>query len=197
MLTLLLSLTASADPVSKEIHITHTMRSTPLFRADLDEDGEVEQISVSFSPTLEVIVTVYEPAGGIVRLNLGTFEDFSGVSEDLYASLSDPDQTGVPLLEVRLPAAEQCGSWERHNYISYRAPEPGVPGSVKRAIEVINGGDSPVYTDQSVVFDPDNRTVRLTVANGDDTGETTTITHHAFIDGVYETTSKKQTHQTF
>ncbi|MFT5685929.1 MAG: hypothetical protein ACI8RZ_006884 [Myxococcota bacterium] len=187
MLSLMLALTATASP----IHITPVTRSPVMLRADLDEDGVVEQVVVGFSLTREVHVAVYEPGGGVTRLNLGRVVDFSGVRDELLVSLPDPAQTGAPLLLVVVPAAEQCGSWDRDTYISYQ------DGQLQVALSMTNGSDSPSYIEESVAFFTDSRTATLTTVSGDDAGETTTITRRALVGGVYETTSTTERTQVF
>jgi hypothetical protein len=191
MFLLFSALHAAAEP----IHITPTLNSPTLIAADIDEDGEVEQISVGFSPLQEVVITVHEPTGGVIRHSLGAIEDFSGIRAVMKVSLTDPAVTGVPLLNVLVPAAEQCGSWDRSFYISYRSPEAGRDGTLQLAIETINGGDSPVYTTEEVVFFPARRAAQLTSTNGSDTEEIITITQHRLLDGVFAVTETTTQHE--
>lgn len=190
MMSLLLSLHASAAP-AEPVHITPTTRSPVILEADLDEDGVMEQVVVGFSLTREVTVAVYEPDGSVARLNLGQFVDFSGIRDELYVSLPDPAVTGVPLLEVLVPAAEQCGSWDRDHYIRYQS------GQLAVAISAINGSDSPAYTYEEITFHPETRGATMTAVSGDDAGETTTITRHQLVGGLYEIRSTVTRHQVF
>ncbi len=187
MLSLMLALTATAAP----IHITPISRSPVMLRADLDEDGVVEQVVVGFSLRREIHVAIYEPDGQVSRLSLGQVVDFSGIRDELFVSLTDPAETGVPLLLVAVPAAEQCGSWDRDTFVSYQ------DGRLQPALELINGSDSPSYIEESVVFSPERRAAILTTVTGDEAGETTTITRRALVGGVFETTSTTERVQVF
>ncbi|MDG1482859.1 MAG: hypothetical protein P8R54_24925 [Myxococcota bacterium] len=187
MLTMMLALTATATP----IYITPSTRSRVVLRADLDEDGVVEQVVVGFSLRREIHVAVYEPDGQVRRLSLGPVVDLSGVRDELFVSLTDPEETGVPLLLLAVPAAEQCGSWGRDTFVSDQS------GQLHAALSLTNGSDSPAYMEEEVVFSPESRTAILTTIAGDDSGETTTITRRALIGGVFETTSTTEHAQVF
>jgi len=189
MLTMMLALTATAT--ATPIHITPSTRSRVVLRADLDEDGVVEQVMVGFSLRREIHVAVYEPDGQVRRLSLGPVVDLSGVRDELFVSLTDPEETGVPLLLVAVPAAEQCGSWGRDTFVSDQG------GQLQAALSLTNGEDSPVYMEESVVFSPESHTAILTTIAGDDSGETTTITRRALVGGVFETTSTTERTQVF
>jgi hypothetical protein len=191
MSLLLASVLCGQTAVAIPVHITPTTRSPAMLAADLDEDGVVEQVLVGFSLTREIEVSVYEPDGRVARLSLGRVVDFSGVRDELYITLPDPDQTGAPLLLVTVPAAEQCGSWDRDTYITYQ------DDSLRPALVLFNGSDAPAYTEERVVFHPATRTATLTVISGDDTGETTTITRRALVDGVYAVTETIERVQVF
>ena len=189
MLPMMLALTATAT--ATPIHITPSIRSQVMLRADLDEDGVVEQVVVGFSLQREIHIAVYEPDGQVSRLSLGQVVDFSGVRDELFVSLTEPEETGVPLLLVAVPAAEQCGSWDLDRFVSYQ------DGRLQTALALTNGSDSPAYMEEEVAFSPESRTAVLTTITGDDSGEPTTTTRRALVRGVFETTSTTERTQVF
>ena len=125
MLPMMLALTATAT--ATPIHITPSIRSQVMLRADLDEDGVVEQVVVGFSLQREIHIAVYEPDGQVSRLSLGQVVDFSGVRDELFVSLTEPEETGVPLLLVAGGALR----WVTSNF------GPGGLTAVRRAVALL------------------------------------------------------------
>ena len=139
--------------------------------ADLDRDGVVEQVSVSFSPMQEILVTVAEPDGTQSVLNLGAFQDGSGVQKDAVISLPALDQTGVPLVRVQAESAELCATWEHDIFISYTEGTPLV------AFEAVN---SPALGAE-ITFLPEQLALLHTITSDGDRTEV----RHVFDGGVF------------
>lgn len=157
------------------------------FSVDLDADGEVEVVTVAWDASGKAVVRAREPAvqGGaaVSTVALGPFEDINGLQTTARASVRDAAETGVPLLHLLVLAGDYCGSSDHHVYTSLSTPGAGQPSVLAEALRHFgDGGDAPVWSSATLVFDAANKTATLTQESGEDT----VTTHRSTTDYVLQ-----------
>ncbi len=167
------------------------------FEADLDGDGELEKITVSWTEEVEVLLTVREPAvegpGAEQTLLLGQAHDIDGPLELVSTRATTAAETGIPLVFVNWAAQEQCGSGDWSRYASYQSEGPGKAGVLKQAlVHPGSGSDSPVFWETAVSWTPEARSVSVHKRSGEygDSGHPDLIledktTRYVLRDGVF------------
>ena len=147
---------------------------------DLDHDGVSELFEATFDDEHHLQLTVSE---GDQRhtLDLGEVSDINGPRTEVEVSVVPEAESGVPLLMLLVPRGEYCGSGNTWFYVSYVGDEP------RRALQVADWSDAPVWTRVETTFDPKRRAVRIVRRYGEeDKTRSTDREKLTFVDGVYK-----------
>lgn len=148
------------------------------WQADLDQDGELEEVHLSWTSEVEVLLRVTEPGvtgpGATQVVNLGQAFDINGPQDTVSVRTTAAGETAIPLVHVRWHAREMCGSGDHHRYASYRSPAAGQPGTLAEALyHRGSGGDAPVWWETEVSWTPAEGAVEVRSRAGEhgDDGE--------------------------
>ncbi len=191
--------TAQVAGASLQGHIFGGVLTPARLEADLDGDGEQELVTVAYSASRDIILRVIEPEGAsdrrVVTLNLGGWGDIDGPLDELRASTTGPQESGVPLVMIYVPNRYMCGSWDLTVYASYTSPGPGQLGVARDALRTNVGCDEPVCVASRVAFHPKAKQATLTTERreAEDHRDVTDITQSRMVyrRGVFTSVQEK------
>lgn len=140
---------------------------------DLNGDGAPEVLTLVWRADHHLALRV-TPVGAPAtqaaeELDLGTFSDIEGPMSEARLSWTEAAETGVPLVKVFVPGREMCGSGDRARYVAWSGRR------LTLALETTWWSDAPVWTHDTLTFDPAKRRVTLVNSTSDD-GEAETLT---------------------
>lgn len=154
---------------------------------DLDEDGQMELVTVAFSASHDIVLRFIEQDSAndrrVVTLNLGGWGDINGTLDELHASTTSRHETGAPLVMIHVPNRYMCGSWNLTVYASYTSPGSGQPGVAKDALRTIVGCDEPLCFASEVAFHPKAKEATVTTRSreAEDKRDVTEVTRSRMV----------------
>jgi hypothetical protein len=153
------------------------------FTASLDDDPELERITVAWAPNYKIRVRVLDGATLLQHdLDPGG-QAYACCGGVLTPSLVEAKTAGVALLEVK-SNVEACGDY-LIAYVSYTG------GKLRTALETSGLSDPPVHAEPQITFQPKKRAAVVTTVTTEEAEDGTTSTdetvkRYAYRDGVYE-----------